>query len=328
MISDKKYGLGIINPLSQIKVENNFSAPIIKTKSKTINKSKLIGTLIKNENRLDTLHYKNCKKTVIEIEGKKDLIIIEQTNKDNNAHHLLITGKENSEASIFLEIKGNSKISTLFVEIIAEKNSKINYYELNELKSGFIYAKRLAHTEENSEVNFLITENGAEKIFSETKTLLKGKNSSTTIKSLQFSNKQFSDIKLEAEHANKNTKSDLKSKSALKNSIAFIRGLVKINTDAEDSDGYQKTDTLILENSRAVSIPDLLIHNDKVRCSHGSTTSTLDEEKLFYMRSRGLTTEQASLELLEGFFEPELKDIKNPEILPRILSSILERVKQ
>ena len=87
------------------------------------------------------------------------------------------------------------------------------------------------------------------------------------------------------------------------------RGLVRINKPAFSSDGYQKSDVILLDNdSHAISIPDLEIHNHDVACSHGSTISKLDEDKLHYMMTRGIPKSEASKTLIKGFFSPHIPE--------------------
>ncbi len=70
--------------------------------------------------------------------------------------------------------------------------------------------------------------------------------------------------------------------------------MIKVDKNAQKTDGYQRNDNLVLSNrSRADSIPGLEIEADDVRCTHGSTTSKVDEELIFYAAAAGsLATKQ------------------------------------
>jgi len=329
----KKYGLGIITDLSDINVEeqrNNFSEP----KTKVSEKKGIIITnepknLLKPENIFDALHLEKRKCLTITIEeSQKEPILIKKFLKKNASMHITIIAKENTNSIVFLELKGKARFASIFIEIIAEENSGVNYYEINEIEDAFIYSRRLSITEKNSKINFLVSDSKSKQVLSQTKALLKGENSKANLYEFYYGSKSRMDLYQEAEHAAKNTTSDIKSKGILIDAEAYNRGLIKINANAENSNGFEKSDTLLLGEARAVSIPDLLIHNDKVKCSHGSTISRLDENKLFYMRSRGISEKQARLELIEGFYEQTLKEIANTELMPRILGSILEKVRE
>ena len=73
------------------------------------------------------------------------------------------------------------------------------------------------------------------------------------------------------------------------------RGMIKVDRDAQKTDGYQRNDNLILsESSRADSIPGLEIEADDVKCSHGATAGRVDDEQVFYASTRGLTRKRPS----------------------------------
>ena len=100
-------------------------------------------------------------------------------------------------------------------------------------------------------------------------------------------------------------RSDLLYKSALQDASRTVwRGMIKVDRVAQQTDGYQRNDNLMLaRDARADSIPGLEIEADDVRCSHGSTTGRVDEQQLFYCRSRGLTREEAVRMIVTGFFQ-------------------------
>lgn len=124
-------------------------------------------------------------------------------------------------------------------------------------------------------------------------------------------------------HLEKNSKSLMMSRGVLLQSTANIRGIINISENAPGSDGYQKTDMIMLDNySKAVSIPELNIKNDDVKCTHGATITTIDNEKLFYMQSRGIDDDDSMNLMIEGFFSSSLKDVPH-----NIMRDILERLK-
>jgi len=69
----------------------------------------------------------------------------------------------------------------------------------------------------------------------------------------------------------------------------------------------------------------LEIKNNDVKCSHGATISQIDEDKLFYMMSRGIKEKEAKKIIIEGFFEPILIKIEEG-VRDNIKNVILERL--
>lgn len=99
---------------------------------------------------------------------------------------------------------------------------------------------------------------------------------------------------------------DCKSNSLIKGISAGratgeFHGLVYVAPNAQRTDAQQQSRNIELDNSRIISLPQLEIYADDVRCSHGSTVGYSDSEALFYMRQRGLSESQARRLQIEGF---------------------------
>ena len=79
-------------------------------------------------------------------------------------------------------------------------------------------------------------------------------------------------------------------------------GLIKVQPGAIRTEALQTSNNLLLsERAKVRTCPQLEIYADDVKCSHGATTGSLDEDEQFYMRSRGITLEQARLLQLRSF---------------------------
>ena len=80
------------------------------------------------------------------------------------------------------------------------------------------------------------------------------------------------------------------------------------------------------EKSEFNSKPELEIYADDVKCSHGSTTGNIDENSIFYLMSRGLTKDQASKMIVEGFLNEAIQTITEPDIQLLISQLFRERI--
>lgn len=194
------------------------------------------------------------------------------------------------------------------VKIVAKKNSKAHIL----IKADNI----ITETEENA--NIVLFTLSSAKVHAN----LKGDNSQQKTINLFKANNQEIIIDTTSEHTGKNTNSRIETKGTLTKSTATTRGMVKINPSADDADGYQKSDLLILDDSKAISIPDLEIHNHNVTCSHGSTITKIDSDQIFYMQSRGIKKEEAEKEIINGFFTSTLQGL--PEELQTKIKQKLE----
>lgn len=112
-------------------------------------------------------------------------------------------------------------------------------------------------------------------------------------------------------HAAPNTKSDLLVKTILNGDARFsYDGLIKIDKDAQKSNAYQRNENLLLsEKTHVDTRPELEILANDVRCTHGATVGRLNEEELFYLRSRGILKEEATQLILQGFIDSILQRI-------------------
>ena len=100
-------------------------------------------------------------------------------------------------------------------------------------------------------------------------------------------------------------------KSILNDQAVFsLHGNVFLVPDAQKTDAYQFSESMVLGDRAAYyNRPQLEIYADDVKCSHGSTVGQLEEEKLFYMRTRGLSLSAARLLLLEAFGADMIKQV-------------------
>ena len=70
-------------------------------------------------------------------------------------------------------------------------------------------------------------------------------------------------------------------------------GLIYVAQDAEKTEAYQENHSILLSDGKVDTRPQLEIYADDVKCSHGATVGSLDEDALFYVRSRGIPFEEA-----------------------------------
>ena len=86
------------------------------------------------------------------------------------------------------------------------------------------------------------------------------------------------------------------------NAVGVFNGRVLVRQDAQQINAYQKNKSIVLtDTAKMYSKPELEIYADDVQCSHGATTGQLDDEAIFYLRSRGLTEARARALMLTAF---------------------------
>lgn len=123
-------------------------------------------------------------------------------------------------------------------------------------------------------------------------------------------------------------KPDCTSHELYKNVVAdsafgVFKGRIFVQKDAQHTDARQTNRTLLLSDKASMeSMPALEIYADDVKCSHGSTTGPLDEDMLFYLRSRGLSSEAARDLLVYAFAADMTQRMKVLPIRKRLESRL------
>src|SRR5262244_3698564 len=118
------------------------------------------------------------------------------------------------------------------------------------------------------------------------------------------------------DHVSPHTASDLLYKNALDDRARTIfGGLIRVEPHAHFTDAYQKVRNLLLsDDAEANSMPGLEILADNVRCTHGATSGQIEEDQLFYLRSRGIPTKVAQRLLVTGFLDEVIQRLNHPAI--------------
>ena len=96
---------------------------------------------------------------------------------------------------------------------------------------------------------------------------------------------------------------------------AVYQGKILVRPDAQKTDGYQLSQTLLLSPRAEIDVkPELEIHADDVKCSHGATVGRLDADALFFLRARGIPEAEARALLIQGFIGGALDEIDRADV--------------
>ena len=101
-------------------------------------------------------------------------------------------------------------------------------------------------------------------------------------------------------------------------------GKIIVAQDAQKTEAYQENHNILLTDGAKVDTkPQLEIYADDVKCSHGATIGRLNEEEQFYMRSRGISLEDAKVLQMISFIAPVLEHVED-EVQREELTSMIE----
>jgi Fe-S cluster assembly protein SufD len=129
------------------------------------------------------------------------------------------------------------------------------------------------------------------------------------------------------DHISPHTASDLLYKNALDDRArCTFGGLIRVEPHAHFTDAYQKVRNLLLsDDAEANSMPGLEILADNVRCTHGATSGQIDEDELFYLRTRGIPVPVAQRLIVTGFLDEVIQRLDDAAIADHLRRLIEEK---
>lgn len=111
-------------------------------------------------------------------------------------------------------------------------------------------------------------------------------------------------------------------------SVTRFSGKIYVAPDAQKTEAYQSNNNLLAsKTAKAYTQPHLEIYADDVKCSHGATVGSLNDNELFYMRSRGITLQEARLLQKQAFAYAVLDKISNEELRQRLDTLVEKRLR-
>lgn len=218
------------------------------------------------------------------------------------------------------------------VELILREGAQVRYIVRQDWMASVtevgILRARLAR---DSTLSSLLVGLGGRTVKGNVESLLEGPGASSEMLGLIFGhNSQHFDLRTLQEHLAPHTLSDLLYKNAVKDRARSIfSGMIRVHPGAQKTNAFQANRNLILsEGAKADSIPNLEIMANDLRCTHGSATSRLHEEHLFYLMSRGLRRVDAVRMVVEGFFAELVDRIPLEEVRARLRGDVDRKMVQ
>ncbi len=193
------------------------------------------------------------------------------------------------------------------VELIVGKHANLRYVQLqNWNQKSWHFAHQAGNVDREGSLQWTVVGLGSKLSHIHQDVNLNGRASTAEVNGVTFtSDRQKISYYTQQHHKAQGTHSDLLYKEVLRDESRVIwRGMIKVDEAAQQTDGYQRSDALMLStDTRCDSIPGLEIEADDVRCTHGATTGRVDEEQIFYAQSRGISENEAMHMIVEGFFQ-------------------------
>ncbi len=288
-----------------------------------------IRTKIKSKNSLLNLNNAFCKNFYKITISKnytmnKPLIIyhvstnnISSTTLNSQLNFIL---EENSSLKIvdIYEDKSEKNFINTFYNFTLQENVILKNFKIDKSQNSNIkYSYNNIDQSKNSVSETFILSNGSKFLKNEINCNLSGQYSSAFINGVfSLDSDKHHEIRTSVNHLVENTKSYQLIKSVLDDkSKSVYQGKIYVSPDAQKTDGYQLSKCILLDkNTEFNAKPELEIYADDVKCSHGSASGSLNENSIFYLRSRGLNYKQAKKLLISGFFLDVIEKITDEEI--------------
>ena len=255
---------------------------------------------------------------------KKPLVIYHSTNKNtqskNTNSRIDFKLEENACLRLIDIFKDNleKNFLNIYYNFELDKSSILKNYKIDKLINNNVkYSYNHVKQEANSISETFILSSGSKFFKNEINCDLLGQHSSAFVNGIfDLDDENHHEIKSNINHLVENTKSYQLVKSVLeKKSKAVYQGKIFVSSEAQKTDGYQLSNAILLsENSEFNAKPELEIYADDVKCSHGSSSGSLDENSIFYLMSRGLNYKEAKKLLINGFLLDVIEKITDEEI--------------
>ena len=257
---------------------------------------------------------KNLKETIINnknsiiLNDDSELTLINFIDNDLNENFMtntmdnIIVKKQASLNNIFINNSRCNGYFYRFIKTLLEKGSSCDNYLLS---TGLKFNKldiEIDHNEENSR--------------------------SSIFSSLSLLGLEHQEIKTRINHNAPNCKSYQKIKNVLNDqSKGVYQGKIFVKNIAQKTDAYQLSKALILsEEAEFDAKPELEIYADDVKCSHGSTSGSIDFDSLHYLKSRGIPEHEAIKMLINGFLNEVLEKLENVKIKKFLLKKLESQI--
>ena len=319
-----------------IKKSNSIDVFSINSLTKDKNKKflKIFNQIIPQENKFilyNTAYFHNGHYFDIKKNSNDAYIFIDNktttNSKDNFTNDRMIFNfNKKSRSTIFLNEKNIKKAKNNSVfELYLDNDSSVDFIVHSNQPNATKILNLSANINKNATLNFYTINISGELIKNNYYFSLNNKNSACNFNGIGLLNKKnHIDNYIEINHNEKHTSSNLNFNNILNDySKGIFYAKTVINKQCSQSEASQSNKNMLLSKSCSMqSNPQLIINNDDVQCSHGSTTGEIDSDALFYMQSRGIKIDQAKKMLINSFLSNLISEIKNKEILKMINNQI------
>lgn len=247
--------------------------------------------------------------------------------------NLIVLGR-NSHLSLMHcddSINHHSSLINTVTEVLVQENARLDIYKLQNLnnRSGLVNNTFIRQLDNSHVKTVALTFNGGF-IRNNVQTFLDGRGAHADLMGLYLMDKQqHVDNQIRVMHNQPHCTSNELFKGILDDqATAVFNGYIYVARDAQKTSAYQNNRNILLKPTAVVdTMPFLEIYADDVKCSHGATIGQLDEDAMFYLRSRGISKSKARLLLMYAFAADIVNAIEIDPLRLRIDDIVKKRLR-
>jgi Fe-S cluster assembly protein SufD len=228
----------------------------------------------------------------------------------------LIIAEDNAQADIiehYTSLADSVYLSNVVTEIVIGENSTIGHYMIElESKKAFNISTLRVQQARSSNIKSHSVLIGGSLVRNNVHPVLAGEGCDSLINGLYLpAHRQHIDNYMKVEHASPHCDSRQLYNGILDGrSRGVFHGRIIVHEDAQKTDAKQTNRNLLLSDTAQIDTkPQLEIYADDVKCTHGATIGQIDENALFYLRSRGISKEAARDIILNAFTNESLENM-------------------
>ena len=257
------------------------------------------------------------------------LHIIHVPNQNINvAPRININLAENSSIKIVEEqLQLNDSIINHCIDINCAKDSSLDYYKINHPQNNSHLINNLnLNQDSNTDVKIFNLDLGADSASSLNHLKLNGEDSHVSCSTLFMpSDKRSSHHNVVIDHLSDKSFSSVNFRGVINDhATGSFFGKVRVAKERRKTSAFMQNKNLLLsDHSKISTVPILEIYNDDTECSHSATSGSLDKEKLFYLKTRGINEYDAKDFLIKSFIDELTSQIKSRRIKEYIDELIL-----
>jgi len=268
------------------------------------------------EKPIQIIHFSTGSEVAV-LQQPRNLIVV-----DENSHVQIIERHQS--------LTDNPVLTNSVTEIYGNKRAIVDYYKVqNDNLNASLIDNTFINQKQQSHVSVHTFSFGGKLTRNNLNFYQNGEHMDSTLNGITIiGDKQHVDHSTLVHHIEPNCESHQDYKGIFgDHATGVFNGKVVVNKEAQKTNAFQSNNNILLDDKATINTkPQLEIFADDVKCSHGCTIGQLDENAMFYLRSRGIPEKEAKALLMYAFANNVLESVKIPELKQRINKLIANKL--